>query len=231
VVGSQNDVEMLMHEGGHAMHVFEAGHLPYLWQRDVNSLGAEFAEVGSMAMEFLAAPYLTRDEGGFYEKRDAARARIEHLEQRVLGLWPRMMIYDAFQHWVYEHPDEAMDPAACDTVCAEQSRRFTPVVDYEGLEDALATAWHNVLHIHVVPFYMIEYALAELGAVQIWANSLRDRKEAARRYRHALSLGDTRPIPELYAAAGARFAFDRDTLRDAVALVERTLEELDRQAG
>jgi oligoendopeptidase F len=230
VVGTQDDVEMMLHEGGHAMHVFEAGHLPYLWQRDLNQLGAEFSEVGSMAMEFLAAAYLTRDEGGFYDPRDAARARIEHLEQRVLALWPRLMIYDAFQHWVYEHPDEAANPSACDTVCAELTRRFIPVVDYEGLEDELATGWHNVLHIHVAPFYMIEYALAELGAVQIWGNALRDQKEAVARYRRALALGDTRPIPELYAAAGVRFAFDRETLHDAIALVERTLEELDTQA-
>jgi oligoendopeptidase F len=228
VVGSQNNVEMLLHEGGHAMHVFEAGSLPLFWQRDLNVLNSEFTEVGSMAMEFLAGRYLTREYGGFYDSREAARARVEHLEQRVLTLWPRLMVFDAFQHWVYEHPEEANDPAACDAVCAELTRRYLPLVDYEGLEDELATIWHNILHIHVAPFYMIEYALAELGAVQIWANALRDQQEAVASYRRALALGDTRTLPELYGAAGVRFAFDRGTLRGAVGLVERTLEDLDR---
>lgn len=227
-VGSRLDVEVMLHEGGHAFHVFEAAHLPYFRQRNINDIGAEFAEVGSMAMEFLAAPYLSVEDGGFYRPEDAARARIEHLEQRVLFLWVRLMVADAFQHWVYEHPDEADDPAACDAVWMDLMRRFIPVVDWSGLDAEMMTGWHNILHIHVAPFYMIEYGLAQLGAVQVWANARQDQAAAVARYRQALSLGDTRSIPDLYEAAGARFAFDAGTIRSAVSLVEGTIEALER---
>ncbi|MGH2441860.1 MAG: M3 family oligoendopeptidase [Chloroflexota bacterium] len=223
LVGTRGDTEVLLHEGGHAFHTFESANLPFEVR---DAVGAEFAEVSSMAMELLSGPYLEAGEGGFYSPEDAARARIEHLEERVLMLWPSIMIADAFQHWAYRNPGEAKDPAACDATWAQLTRRFIPVVDWEGLDDVLETGWHNLLHIFVAPLYMIEYALAQLGAVQIWANARRDHPRAISRYRAAMALGDTRPLPDLFATAGARFAFDSETLREAVAVIEQTIQEL-----
>ncbi|MGI8968565.1 MAG: M3 family oligoendopeptidase [Chloroflexota bacterium] len=226
VAGTRGDVEMLIHEGGHAFHMLAARSLPYLQQRSLEGIGMEFAEVGSMAMELLAAPYLDAEGVGFYTPEEAARARVDHLKQRVLLLWSRLMLADAFQHWVYTHPDETADPVKCDEQWLAQTHRFVPVVDFSGLETETKTGWHNLLHIFVVPFYIIEYALAQLGAVQIWARARQDPADALARYKHALALGNTRPVPELYAAAGARLAFDAETLRAAVDVVESTIAEL-----
>lgn len=226
--GTRMDVEALLHEGGHAFHAFEMSHLPYFEQRSFD-LPMEFAEVGSMAMEFLTEPYLSQDRGGFYTREETARTRLEHLEERVLVLWCRLVAVDAFQHWVYEHPDEAGESARCDAEWAALYRRFVPGVDWSGLEEDLGNMWRDILHIFVVPFYIIEYGFAQLGAVQVWANAQRDRSDAVRRYRHALSLGCTRSLPELFAAAGAAFAFDEGRLREAVGLIERTIAELERE--
>ncbi|MDQ7030661.1 MAG: M3 family metallopeptidase [Ardenticatenia bacterium] len=141
-----------------------------------------------MAMELLSSPYWRRDEGGFYTPEEYARARIEHLENIVL-FWPYMAVVDAFQHWVYEHPDEARNPDACDATWATLWDRFMPGVDWSGLEEIKATGWHRKLHIFEIPFYYVEYGLAQLGAVQIWGNALEDQAEAVRQYRAALALG------------------------------------------
>jgi oligoendopeptidase F len=222
-VGVHDDVQTLLHEGGHAFHVFESNHLPYLQQQDPP---IEFAEVASMAMELIAAPYLVRDAGGFYSEEEAARARVEHLEG-IIRFWPYMAVVDAFQHWVYTHPDAASDPANCDAKWGELWDRFMPGIDYTGLEDVRVTGWQRKLHIFQIPFYYIEYGLAQLGAVQVWANALTDQAGAVRAYRQALALGGTATLPELFSAAGARFAFDAGTLAGVVTLVEDTINELD----
>jgi oligoendopeptidase F len=227
VVGTHDDVETTLHESGHAFHSFEAGRLPYIQQRFA---GLEMAEVASMSMELLAAPYLPAEEGGFYSQAEANRARIEHLESQIL-FWPYMAIVDAFQHWVYENPDRAADPDHCDATWAELWHRFRPGVDWSGFEEALKTGWHRKLHIHTDPFYYVEYGLAQLGAVQVWASALHDQAGAVAAYRRALALGGTRPLPELYAAAGAKFAFDAETLGGAVQLMEETIARLERAAG
>ncbi len=221
-VGLQDDVRTLMHEAGHAFHSFEAMALPYVHQREV---GMEFAEVASMAMELLSSPYWRQDAGGFYGPADYARARIEHLES-IVRFWPYMAVVDAFQHWVYENPDEARDPAACDATWGALWDRFMQGVDWSGLEEFKVTGWHRKLHIFEIPLYYVEYGLAQLGAVQVWNNALKDQAEAVRRYRAALALGGTRSLPELYATAGAAFAFDVETMRRAVDLIETQLEHL-----
>jgi oligoendopeptidase F len=220
-VGVHDDVQTLLHEGGHAFHVFESAHLPYIQQR---TYGSEIAEVASMSMELLAVPYLTADQGGFYTPQEAARVRVENLELAI-NFWPYMAVVDAFQHWVYENHVEASDPANCDAKWGELWDRFMVVQDWSGLEEAKVTGWHRKLHIHQDPFYYIEYGLAQLGAFQVWRNSLRDQAGAVSAYRRALSLGGTAPLPQLFEAAGARFAFDADTLRDAVELAESVIEE------
>lgn len=221
-VGVQRDVDTLMHEAGHAFHTFESLALPYAHLREV---GMEFAEVASMAMELLSSPYWHRDAGGFYNSADYTRARIAHLENIVL-FWPYMAVVDAFQHWVYENPDKARNPAACDAAWGALWDRFMPGVDWSGLEEIKVTGWHRKLHIFEVPLYYVEYGLAQLGAVQVWGNALQEQAEAVRRYRAALALGGTRSLPELYATAGATFAFDAQTMRRAIALIEAQLEAL-----
>jgi oligoendopeptidase F len=222
-VGLHDDLQTMLHESGHAFHNFERDVLPYSQQRQV---GLEFAEVASMGMELLAAPYLAAKDGGVYSDADAARARSEHLEKNIL-FWPYMAVVDAFQHWVYEHPSDAADPSKCDAQWAAQWDRFMGGVDWSGLEEEKRTGWHRKLHIHQVPFYYVEYGLAQLGAVQVWANALRDQAAAVASYRSALALGGTASLPQLFAAAGAKFAFDPGTLRKYVDLMEQTIEKLE----
>ncbi len=221
-VGVHDDVQTLLHEAGHAFHVFERNHLPYMQQAEV---GAEFAEVASMGMELLASPYLPADQGGFYSRRDAAYALTEHLES-LLILWPFMAVVDAFQHWVYENHKAATSPANCDAQWGELWQRFIPGVDWSGLEQERVTGWQRKLHIFKYPFYYVDYGLAQLGAVQVWHNSLQDQRKAVDQYRKALSLGGTVPLPQLYAAAGAKLALDAATLRIAVNRIEEKIGEL-----
>jgi oligoendopeptidase F len=222
-VGMHDDVQTLLHEGGHAFHCFESVKLPYYQQRE---FGAEMAEVASMSMELLAAPYLAEKEGGYYSEADAARARIEKLEEMIL-FWPYMAVVDAFQHWVYTHHEAATNPANCDAQWAELWARFMPGVDWSGMNDEMVTGWQRKLHIFQAPFYYVDYGLAQLGSVQVWKRALENQSEAVAHYRRALALGGTRSLPELYAAAGARFAFDTKTVGDAIDLIERTLTELE----
>jgi len=221
-VGQHDDVDTLLHEGGHCFHAFEAAHLLFQQQQ----VPSEFAEVASMSMELIAAPYLTAAQGGFYTPAEAARARREHLEKMIL-FWPYMAVVDAFQHWVYENPQSAADPAQCDACWQSLQRRFMPGIHWDGLEEVEMTGWHRKLHIHTLPFYYVEYGLAMLGAVQVWRNALQDQAAAVASYRKALALGTTVPLPELFRAAGGRLAFDAASLGEAVALIESTLGELE----
>lgn len=222
-VGIHEDVQTLLHEGGHAFHMFESCQQPPYLQIGVPT---EFAEVASMSMELLAAPYLAQENGGFYSAEDAARARVEHLEKDIL-FWPYMAVVDAFQHWVYTHPEDALNPENCDQTWALLWDRFMPGIDYSGLDDVKATGWLRKLHIFQIPFYYVEYGLAQLGAVQVWRNSLSDQAGAVADYRKALALGGTVSLPKLFESAGARFAMDAEVLRDAVELIERTTAQLD----
>lgn len=224
--GTHDDVITLLHEGGHAMHAFEASHLPYLHQRSLDIVPVEFAEVASMGMELLAAPYLTEDEGGFYSPQDAARARIQHLEN-ILSIFPWTVVVDAFQHWVYRNIEEAKDLTAVEAVWTDLMERYLTGVDYTGLERERANDWQRVVHLFGWPLYFIEYALAQLGAVQVWANAHRDQADAVRQYRAALALGNTATLPDLFRTAGAEFTFDEAMLRSAVDLIEGTIEELE----
>jgi oligoendopeptidase F len=221
--GIHDDVQTLLHEGGHAFHIFESSHLPYVQQQQV---GMEFGEVASMGMELLASAYLDDEQAGFYTPQEAARARIEFLDGSI-RFWPYMAVVDGFQHWVYENPVAAGEAANCDAEWCELWERFMVGVDWSGLQEEMATGWQRKLHIHQVPFYYIEYGLAQLGAFQVWRNARSDQAEALAAYRRALSLGGSVVLPELYLTAGAKFAFDADTLRQAVDLGEETIEELE----
>ncbi len=222
-VGTNDDVMTTLHESGHSFHVFETARLPYQQQLQVPM---EFAEVASMGMELLASPYLAREKGGFYSESDAAFARTEHLESMLL-FWPFMAVVDSFQEWAYENVEQGTDPAACDEKWGELWDRFLPAVDWSGFEDVKVTGWHRKLHIHQVPFYYVEYGLAQLGAVQIFGNAIEDQQKAVANYRKALALGGTVTLPQLFATAGAKFAFDNAILEKAVGLMEKVVGELE----
>lgn len=222
--GTHDDVQTMLHEAGHAFHAFEAFSLPYTWQMDAPM---EFCEVASMSMELLAAPYLTREHGGFYSEAEAARARIEHLSG-VITFLPYMAVVDGFQHWVYTHPDQALDSAACDEAWDKLWVRFMRGIDWSGFDDERESGWHRKLHIFHIPFYYVEYGMAQVGALQVWRNALQDQKGAVATYREALKLGGTRPLPGLFEAAGAEFRFDEAMLAELVSLIENTLAELER---
>ncbi len=219
-VGTHADVSVMLHEAGHSFHTLAASAAHDLvWNRET---GAEFAEVASQAMELLALPYLEEEQGGFYTSEEAARAREEQLEH-VLRLLCHTVHADAFQHWLYADAPEEVTVEALDAKWVELGERFSPGVDWEGLSGAQQKGW-QVIHMFFVPFYMLEYALAYLGALQVWRNSLTNKEEALRKYRKALALGGSRPLPELFEAAGATFAFDRGTVGKLAAFVASELD-------
>ena len=187
----------------------------------------EFCEVASMGMELLASPYLTTQYCGFYTEAEAARARVDNLRS-IIAFWPYMAMIDALQHWVYEHETSGgADLEAVDDYWVTLVDRYWPDQDWSGLEREKRSVWHRQGHVFTDPFYYIEYGIAQLGAVQIFGNALRDQAGAVAAYRRALALGGTVSLPDLYAAAGVRFAFDASILREAVDLIERVIAELE----
>ncbi len=223
--GVMGDVMTLLHEAGHAFHAFAAAHHPVLWQRQP---GAEGAELASMSMELLASRYLGPPEG-YLTEEEARVARLEHLESVVFAL-AHIASVDAFQHWIYTDPAGG-DAAQRDRMWSVLRDRFDPGIDWSGLEDARATRWHRQLHIFLYPFYYIEYGFAQIGALQVWQNSLTDPRGALQRYRAFLELGATRPLPDLYRAAGASFVFDHASLARLMAEVETRLDRWREELG
>jgi oligoendopeptidase F len=219
-VGLVDDVNTLLHEAGHAFHAFASHAQPLIWQRHP---GSEAAELASMSMELLAAPHLA-GQNGFYSTEDAWAAEIEHLEDVLVAL-PHIASVDAFQHWIYTS-GEGHDADARDAAWLRIRDRFERGVDWAALAQERVARWYRQLHIFLYPFYYIEYGLAQLGALQVWRNSLNDPVGAVRRYRQALALGATSSLPEMYAAAGASLTFDASTMRALVAAVEERLAAL-----
>ena len=225
VVGGHQDVTVQLHESGHAFHYLECCHLPYFYQFADAYGPIEFAEVASMGMELLASPYLGLEDGGFYTPEELAQERSGHLSS-IIRIWPYIAVVDAFQQWAYGHPDEATETDRMDDVWAELIQRFLPQLDWTGNEETLRVSWRLQAHIFHWPLYYVEYGIAQLGAVQLWANALKDPQAALADYRHALSLGNTASLPELYRAAGIEFRFDADTFGRAIDLIEHTMDEL-----
>ncbi len=219
-VGLLDDVNTLLHESGHSFHAFASHRQPLLWQRHV---GAESAELASMSMELLAAPYLAAP-GALASEEELRLARIEHLEEVLMTL-AHVAAVDAFQRWIYTS-GQGGDAAARDQAWLRIRDRFQTGVDWSGLEDDRVARWYRQLHIFLYPFYYIEYGLAQLGALQVWRRSQADQAAAVRDYREALALGCTVSLPAMYARAGARFGADRALIGELVALVEGELERL-----
>jgi oligoendopeptidase F len=212
-VGLQRDVETILHEAGHAFHALAARDEDLFAYR---SAPIEFCEVASMSMELLGNEFLEQ----FYAAPEANRARRTHLEGIMIVLsW--IATVDAFQQWIYMHPGHAR--AERTAAWLGLMDRFGGDADWQGYDAARANLWHRQLHIFTHPFYYIEYGIAQLGALQVWANSKRDKVEALNQYKHALALGGSRPLPELFAAAGCNFEFSRKTMAPLVRLVRDEL--------
>ena len=216
-VGQQRDVETILHEAGHAFHALAARDEDLHTYR--NSPPIEFCEVASMSMELLGNEFIEE----FYSAADANRARRVHLEG-VIGVFPWIATVDAFQHWIYTHPGHSRAERA--GAWLELMDRFGGDVDWSGYEAARANLWHRQLHIFTHPFYYIEYGIAQLGALQVWANSKRDKVKALNDYKKSLALGGSRPLPELFAAAGCKFEFSAATIKPLIQLVQEELKKL-----
>jgi oligoendopeptidase F len=212
--GVMDDVTTLLHEAGHAFHAFAAHRLPYIWQRHP---GAEAAELASMSMEMLASRHLVQPTG-YFSAEDYRSAWLEHLEDILLSL-VHIAAVDSFQTWIYTS-GQGGDADARDAEWLRLRSRFERGVDWSGLEQERIARWYRQLHIFLYPFYYIEYGIAQIGALQIWRNSLDDPKRAVARYRDALALGAVRTLPEIYRTAGAGLTFDADAIGELVQLVE-----------
>jgi oligoendopeptidase F len=217
-------IDLVCHEAGHAFHTFEARHLPYVHQRIEYMLPMEFVEVASTSMEFIGSEKVV--SAGLLTEEEAFNARISLLEGSLLK-FTRLIQGDAFQHWVYENPELAQDPAQVSQKWAELGRLYQPYIDWTGFDAVLKNGWQPILHFFELPFYFIEYAYAGIGALQVWHNYLADPEKGLQQYRYALSVGATRTLPELFELAGARFGGDVATLQDIVQFVIGKLAELE----
>jgi oligoendopeptidase F len=215
-VGLQRDVETLLHEAGHAFHALATQREELFAYRGAP---IEFCEVASMSMELLGNEYLEE----FYAAPEAQRARRIHLEG-IVRVFPWIAIVDAFQHWLYSHPGHSR-PERHQAWLALLDR-FGGEVDWSGYEKARAQLWHRQLHIFLYPFYYVEYGIAQLGALQVWANARQNRAKALAAYQHALALGGSRPLPELFSSAGCRFDFSAQTVKPLVAMLRTDLAKL-----
>lgn len=216
-VGTNDDVFTLLHEGGHAFHAFAVRDEPLHAYRHAPM---EFSEVASMSMELLAMPVL--DE--FFSPADKARTIRTELEGKI-ALLSWIATIDAFQHWVYTHPKHTREQRK--EHWRSLIERFGAGADHTGFESARDYRWHAQLHIFEVPFYYIEYGIAQLGALQIWSHSRKNTPDALRAYKHGLSLGGSRPLPKLFQAAAISLDFSAGMIAP---LMEEVREEMVQQA-
>lgn len=213
--GSQRDVETLLHEGGHAFHFIAAANsepLTFLRQAPM-----EFCEVASMAMEALSSEHFDL----FYDKpENAERAKQSYLEG-LIRFFPWMAIVDQFQHWLYTNHGHTRDQRKAQWLSLLD--RFGGTASWEGYEVARESSWQRQLHLFHVPFYYVEYGIAQLGAMQMWLKAKQDPRQALAHYRAALKLGGTKPLPELFAAAGLEFDFTSRTIDPLIRAVHDEL--------
>ena len=214
--GTQRNIETMIHEAGHAFHSFYSGHLDLIHERDSP---IEFAEVASMSMELLTHPHWEE----FYDNKDADRARRKHLED-IISFMPWMATIDAFQHWVYANPNHSREERA--EKWLELGERFGPKVDMTGFGDIHKLSWQRQGHLFGVPFYYVEYGIAQLGALQMWKYHRRDTQDALDRYKAGLSLGYTRGLTELFQASGLELSFSESYVGELIGEIDEALAEL-----
>ncbi|RKX65850.1 M3 family oligoendopeptidase [candidate division TA06 bacterium] len=205
-IGLHRDVVTLLHEGGHATHTFRMKHIPIIEYRHTPS---EVAELASMTMELLTMDYW--DE--FYkDEEQLKKAKSDHL-YKIINFFPWCMSVDKFQHWIYLNPSHT--PKERNEEWNRIAKDFSEYyVDWAGYEEFLPNLWYLQLHIFEVPFYYIEYGMAQLGALQMWRNYKKNPKNTIERYKYALSLGNSKPIKEIYNAAGIKFGFDESLINE-----------------
>lgn len=212
------DLTTIMHEGGHAVHNFLTKDLPL---NDFKSPPMEVAELASMAMELISMDHW---DIFFNHTNDLVRAKTEQLED-IIETLPWVATIDAFQHWIYENPSHTTEERAAQW--RQLLRRFSDDhTDWTGLEEARDLLWHKQLHLFEVPFYYIEYGMAQLGAIAIWRNYKKDPIKGLQGYFKALKLGYMTSIPEIYAAAGISFDFSGNYVRELTEFTGRELQEV-----
>jgi len=220
---SLRDLVTMVHEGGHAIHSFLTRELPL---QSFRNPPMEVAELASMAMELLSMDHW---DVFFENPEDLRRARLQHLES-VIETLPWIATIDKFQHWIYENP-----PGSRSTHSLPEREQnwlriydeFTDsVTDWSGLETTKANIWQRQLHLYEVPFYYIEYGIAQLGAIGVWRNYRRDPKAGLQGYINALSLGYQATIPEIYAAANVPFDFSKAHISELMAFVSDEIKIL-----
>ncbi len=218
--GQMHDVTTMVHEGGHAVHSFLAHPLELTAFKEYPM---EVAEVASMSMELF-----TMDQWDvfFDNAADLKRAK-EHQLERVITIFPWIATIDKFQHWIYEHPVHTLEERS--EAWMKILEEFTsPVIDFSGLEEYRRYSWQRQLHLFEVPFYYIEYGIAQLGAIGMWMQYKNDPDAALDNYMRSLSLGGTKTLPELYKAAGLEFNFSPDHIRTLMEFVKKEMDKIER---
>ena len=215
--GQMSDVTTMVHEGGHAIHSFLSHNLELSAFKEYPM---EIAEVASMSMELFS---MNHWEAFFNNAEDLKRAK-EHQLERTITIFPWIAIIDKFQHWVYENPQHTIEERT--TRWMEILKEFsTNSIDYTGLDAYRDIGWQRQLHLFEVPFYYIEYGIAQLGAIGLWMQYRQNPEQALENYINALSLGGTKTLPELYAAAGLKFDLSPEHIKT---LMEFTAKEMDK---
>lgn len=221
--GQMHDVTTMLHEGGHAVHSFLAHPLEL---NGFKEYPMEIAEVASMAMELFT---MSQWDTFFTDKTELLKAK-EHQLERVITIFPWIAIIDKFQHWLYENP--AHTHAERTAAWLEVLHYFQDdVVDYSGLETYRSNAWQRQLHLYEVPFYYIEYGIAQLGAIGMWMQYKQNPEKALDNYCDALSLGATKTLPELFLSAGLEFDFSPENIWSLMSFVHTEMQELWKQKG
>lgn len=216
--GTLDDVTTMVHEGGHAIHSFLAHELELTGFKEYPT---EIAEVASMAMELFS---MNHWDVFFDDKEELKRAKEQQLE-RVITIFPWIATIDKFQHWVYENPSHTEEERINQWM--NIIKEFTsPVVDFTGLEEYRKYSWQRQLHLFEVPFYYIEYGIAQLGAIGLWQQYQQDPEKAITNYLNALSLGGTRTLPELFKTAGLKFDLSPDHIKKLMLFVKEELNNL-----
>ena len=214
--GLQRDLETMVHEAGHAFHAIYSSDLHLI---DHRNPPIEYAEVAAMSMELLVHPHLEE----LYSKTDADRARRTHLEG-IVSLLPWIATIDAFQHWVHTNPGHSKEERT--EIWRNLRSRFGANVEWGGIEELRDIGWHRQLHLFTYPFYYIEYGIAQLGALQIWLQSLESVELALKNYADSMKLGGSKPLPELFNTAKLDFSFDPNTVRSLIEAVQDKLADL-----